>query len=55
MNNLATTIGLTRHPAVKLAELLAAKIRENRPLDITHVSPLKINDEYGFSTARDFP
>ena len=48
MNNLATAIGLTRHPAVKLAEFVAAKLRENRPLDVTHLSPLKINDEYGF-------
>jgi hypothetical protein len=55
MNNLATTIGLTRHPAVKLAELLAVKIRENRSLDITHVSPLKINDEYGFLYGTGLP
>jgi hypothetical protein len=55
MNNLATTIGLTRLPAVKLAELLAAKIRENQPLDITHVSPLKINDEYGFLYGSGLP
>ena len=55
MNNLATTIGLTRHPAVKLAELLAAKIRENRPLDVTHLNPLKINDEYGFLYGTGLP
>ena len=55
MNNLATTIGLTRHPAVKLAELLAAKIHENRPLDVTHLNPLKINDEYGFLYGTGLP
>ena len=55
MNNLATAIGLTRHPAVKLAELLATKIRENHPLDVTHVSPLKINDEYGFLYGTGLP
>ena len=55
MNNLATSIGLTRHPAVKLAELVAAKLRENRPLDATHLSPLKINDEYGFLYGTGLP
>jgi hypothetical protein len=55
MNNLATTIGLTRLPAVKLAERLAAKIRENQPLDLTHVTPLKINDEYGFLYGTGLP
>lgn len=55
MNNLATTIGLTRHPAVKLAELVAAKLRENRPLDLTHLSPLQINDEYGFIYGTGLP
>lgn len=55
MNNLATTIGLTRHPAVKLAELFAAKLRENRPLDVTHLTPLKINDEYGFLYGTGLP
>ena len=48
MNTVATTIGLTRHPAVKLAELVAAKIRENLPLDHVHLNPLRVNDEYGF-------
>ncbi|MEY4744433.1 MAG: hypothetical protein RL272_378 [Candidatus Parcubacteria bacterium] len=48
MNTVATTLGLTRHPAVRLAELVAAKIRENRPLDVAHLTPLKVNDEYGF-------
>ena len=52
MNNLATTLGLTKHPAVKLAELLAAKIREKRPLDVTQLNPLKINDESGSTTVR---
>jgi hypothetical protein len=55
MNNLATTIGLTRHPAVKLAELVAAKLRENHPLDVTHLNPLKINDEYGFLYGTGLP
>lgn len=48
MNNVATTLGLTRHPAKKLAEILAAKIQANQPLDQVHLSPLKVNDEYGF-------
>ncbi len=48
MNNVATTLGLTRVPAVRLAELIAAKIRENRPLDVVHLAPMKVNDEYGF-------
>ena len=52
MNNLATTLGLTKHPAVKLAELIAAKIRDKRPLDVT---PLKINDEYGFLYGTGLP
>lgn len=48
MNTVATSLGLTRHPAVRLAELVATKIRENRPLDHVHLNPLKVNDEYGF-------
>lgn len=48
MNTVATTLGLTRHPAVRFAELIAAKIRENRPFDHVHLAPLRINDEYGF-------
>ncbi|HSD12485.1 MAG TPA: diacylglycerol kinase family protein [Patescibacteria group bacterium] len=48
MNTVATTLGLTRHPAVRLAELISAKIRENRPFDHVHLAPLKVNDEYGF-------
>ena len=55
MNNVATAIGLTRHPAVKLAKLIAAKIRENRPLDVMHRNPLKINDEYGFLYGTGLP
>jgi hypothetical protein len=55
MNNLATTLGLTKHPAVKLAELLAAKIREKRPLDVTPLNPLKINDEFGFLYGAGLP
>lgn len=48
MNTVATTIGLTRHPAVRLAELVAAKLHENRPLDHVHLNPMRVNDEYGF-------
>ena len=48
MNTVATTLGLTRHPAVRFAELVAAKIREDRPFDQVHLAPLKVNDEYGF-------
>ncbi len=55
MNNIATAIGLTRHPAVKLARLVATKIRENRPLDVMHRNPLKINDEYGFIYGTGLP
>jgi hypothetical protein len=55
MNNLATTLGLTKHPAVKLAELIAAKIRDKRPLDVTTLSPLKINDEFGFFYGTGLP
>ena len=55
MNNLATTLGLTKHPAVKLAELIAAKIRDKRPLDVTPLNPLKINDEYGFLYGTGLP
>ncbi|HJX66565.1 MAG TPA: diacylglycerol kinase family protein [Polyangia bacterium] len=55
MNNLATTLGLTKHPAVKLAESLAAKIRENRPLDVTQLNPFKINDEFGFLYGTGLP
>lgn len=55
MNNLATTLGLTRHPAVKLAESIAAKIRDNRPLDVTSLNPLKINDEFGFLYGTGLP
>lgn len=42
MNNLATEIGLTKHPAVTLAEIVAAKIRDNRPLEVVHRNALKI-------------
>lgn len=55
MNNVATAIGLTRHPAVKLAKLIAAKIREGRPLDVMHRNPLKINDDYGFLYGTGLP
>ena len=55
MNNLATSLGLTRHPAAKLAEFVAAKIRENRPLDVTPLNPLKINDEFGFLYGTGLP
>jgi len=55
MNNLATTLGLTKHPAVKLAELIAAKIRDKRPLDVTPLNPLKINDEFGFLYGTGLP
>ncbi len=48
MNTVATTLGLTRHPAIRLAELISAKISENRPFDHVHLAPLKVNDEYGF-------
>ena len=55
MNNLATTLGLTKHPAVKLAELVAAKIRDKRPLDVMPLNPIKINDEYGFLYGTGLP
>ena len=55
MNNLATTLGLTKDPAVKLAELIAAKIRDKRPLDVTPLNPLKINDEFGFLYGTGLP
>jgi hypothetical protein len=55
MNNLATTLGLTKHPAVKLAELVAAKIREKHPLDVMTLNPLKINDEFGFFYGTGLP
>jgi len=55
MNNLATTLGLTKHPAVKLAELIAVKIREKLPLDVTPLNPLKINDEFGFLYGTGLP
>ena len=55
MNNLATTLGLTKHPAVKLAEIVAAKIRDKRPLDVTPLNPLKINDEFGFLYGTGLP
>jgi len=59
MNNLATTLGLTKHPAVKLAESVAAKIREKRPLDVTPLNPLKIKRRVWFSlrgrTSRELP
>ena len=55
MNNLATTLGLTKHPAVKLAKLIAAKIRDKRPLDLTPLNPLKINDEFGFLYGTGLP
>jgi hypothetical protein len=55
MNNLATTLGLTKHPAVKLAELIAAKIRDKSPLDVTPLNPLKINDEFGFLYGTGLP
>jgi Diacylglycerol kinase catalytic domain len=55
MNNLATTLGLTKHPAVKLAEVVAAKIRDKHPLDVTPLNPLKINDEFGFLYGTGLP
>ena len=55
MNNIATAIGLTRHPALKLAKVVAAKIRENHPLDVTYRNPLKINDEFGFLYGAGLP
>ena len=55
MNNLATTLGLTKHPAVKLAELVAAKIRDKRPLDVMPLNPIKINDEFGFFYGTGLP
>ena len=55
MNNLATTLGLTKHPAVKLAEFVAAKIRDKRPLDVMPLNPLKINDEFGFFYGAGLP
>jgi len=55
MNNVATAIGLTRHSAVKLAKLVAAKIRENQPLVAIHRNLLKINGEYGFLYGTGLP
>ena len=55
MNNIATAIGLTQHPALKLAKLVAAKIREKQPLGVTYRNPLKINDEFGFLYGAGLP
>jgi diacylglycerol kinase family enzyme len=55
MNNIGAAIGVTRHRAVKLAKIVAAKIRENHPLDVVHRNPLKINDEYGFLYGAGLP
>ena len=55
MNNIGAAIGVTRHRAVKLAKIVATKIRENHPLDVVHRNPLKINDEYGFLYGTGLP
>ncbi len=58
MNTVAGNLGLSyRNPAeaVEFAKRIAYKIEHQLPFDTVHVSPLKVNDDYGFLYGAGFP
>ena len=55
MNVVGTSLGLTRMSAETLASTIRAKIDANVPLDTARLSPMKVNDRYGFLYGAGLP
>lgn len=55
MNVVGTVLGLTRYSAVKMAQKMRAQIQSGRPLDVAHLNPIRVNDEYGFLYGSGLP
>ncbi len=55
MNVVGNVLGLTRYSAVKMAQRMRTQIQSGRPLNVAHLNPIRVNDEFGFLYASGLP